>query len=424
MQKSYSLNESDCILQKTAFTFDVSVWELIWWSLQGASVSLLQPGEEKNPERIISSIAENGITVIHFVPSMFAVFLEYLESSEAEIYKLKKIRQVYTSGEMLLPEQVKQFKKLLPNINLVNLYGPTEASIDVSYFLCENENPQLIPIGKPIDNTELLVLNPHTQRLVPFGSVGEICIGGVGLARGYINRESLTSERFIDNPYHSGKRLYRTGDLGRWREDGNLEFLGRTDDQVKIRGYRIELGEIEQVISTYPNSGQSIVIARALGETTDKELIVYTTGSASAEDIKLYLNGKLPHYMVPKYYVQLGEIPLTNNGKVDRKSLPDPDGTGMQISSFIAPRTETEKKLVQIWTEVLGETGQKIGVKSDFFGVGGNSIKAIRMLARVHRTWEIRLMVSDLFINSDLESLSRLINNLQGSIKSNFEIEL
>jgi len=424
MQKTYPLNVGDCIIQKTTFTFDVSVWELVWWSLQGACVTLLEPGEEKNPEKILDMVLDKSVTVIHFVPSMLTVFLEYLESSKNSVNKLKNLRQVYTSGEMLLPEHVKQFKKLLPTTRLMNLYGPTEASIDVSYFSCDEKCCQLIPIGKPIDNTELIILNSETLKLVPFGSVGEICIGGIGLARGYINRDDLTLEKFIENPYHSGNRLYRTGDLGRWREDGNLEYLGRTDDQVKIRGYRIELGEIEQALSTNSNSGQTCVIARAFNKSSEKELVVYFTGTANPEELRLHLNMKLPHYMVPKYYVKLDQIPLTNNGKLDRKSLPNPERTGIDLKTYIEPKTETEKILHQIWKEVLGDGEQSIGINSDFFSVGGNSIKAIRIISRVQRAFEIKLMVSDFFINSDLESLGILIDNLREVGKSNFEFEL
>jgi acyl-CoA synthetase (AMP-forming)/AMP-acid ligase II len=212
------------------------------------------------------------------------------------------------------------------------------------------------------------------QRLVPYGSTGEICIGGVGLARGYLNREDLTKEKFIDDPYKPGERLYRTGDLGRWREDGNLEFLGRMDDQVKIRGYRIELGEIEQVLSSHSKTKQAVVIARALiSETAEKELIAYTTGEATAEELKAYLKEKLPVYIVPNYYVKLEKIPLTSNGKVDRKNLPDPEGTGMSKGNYLAPQTETEKQLVNAWSEVLRAKQDEIGLESDFFALGGEA---------------------------------------------------
>jgi acyl-coenzyme A synthetase/AMP-(fatty) acid ligase/acyl carrier protein len=408
MQKSYALTSQDCILQKTTFTFDVSVWELIWWSIQGASVSMLEAGGEKQPEKIVSTISETGVTVMHFVPSMLSVFLEYLATSKESIPSLVSLQQVYTSGEALQPEQVKRFKELLPEVKLMNLYGPTEASIDVSYYACETannindtDNP-IIPIGKPIDNTSLCVLS-NNHNLVPYGSIGEICIGGVGLARGYLNRPELTKEKFITNPYNASERLYRTGDLGRWREDGNLEYLGRMDDQVKIRGYRIELGEIEQAISTHNKSGQAVVIARAINNTTDKELIAYTTGEATAEELKAYLKESLPSYMVPNYYVRLESIPLTSNGKVDRKALPDPEGTGMQQATYIAPKTETEKRLVKIWSEVLGVEESTLSIKADFFDLGGHSIKAIKTLSMIFKEFGVTLAVKDILEDNIME---------------------
>jgi acyl-coenzyme A synthetase/AMP-(fatty) acid ligase/acyl carrier protein len=328
---------------------------------------------------------------------------------------LKSIKQIFTSGEALLGYHVRRLRVLLPDAKLMNLYGPTEASIDVSYYDCETanntrytDNP-IIPIGKPIDNTSLCVLN-NIHNLVPYGGIGEICIGGVGLARGYLNRPELTKEKFITNPYNPSERLYKTGDLGRWREDGNLEYLGRIDDQVKIRGYRIELGEIEQAISTHNKSGQVVVIARAINNTSDKELIAYTTGEATADDLKSYLKEKLPSYMVPNYYVRLDSIPLTSNGKVDRKVLPDPEGTGMSQVEYVGPNTETEKKLVKIWSEVLGVDEATLSVKADFFDLGGHSIKAIRLLGQTHKQLGVKLALKDLFSHPTIAQIVQLLN--------------
>ena len=196
------------------------------------------------------------------------------------------------------------------------------------------------------------------------------------------------------------------------------------DDQVKIRGYRIELGEIEQAISSHPKSGQAVVIARAINGTSDKELIAYTTAEATAEELKAYLKESLPSYMVPNYYVRLESIPLTRNGKVDRKALPDPEGTGLQQATYIAPTTETEKKLVKIWSEVLGVEEATLSINADFFDLGGNSLKAIRLITKIHQSLNMRLMISYLFIYSDLESLARMLDGLNISFKSNFEFEL
>jgi amino acid adenylation domain-containing protein/non-ribosomal peptide synthase protein (TIGR01720 family) len=419
MQKSYALTEQDCILQKTTFTFDVSVWELIWWSLQGSSVSILEAGGEKQPEKIVSTIEKTNVTAMHFVPSMLGVFLEYLSTSADSISKLQSLNQVYTSGEALQPEQVKRFKELLPDVKLMNLYGPTEASIDVSYYACDTFDTfdeEAVPIGKPIDNTSLHVLD-STYSLVPYGSIGEICIGGVGLARGYLNREELTKEKFITNPYHPEERLYRTGDLGRWREDGNMEYLGRMDDQVKIRGYRIELGEIEQALTTHPQSGQAVVIARAIHNTSDKELIAYTTGEVTAEELKSYLKERLPSYMVPNYYVKLEGIPLTSNGKVDRKGLPNPEGTGLKQVEYVAPSKDTETKLVKLWSEVLGVEEATLSIKADFFDLGGHSIKAMKLMIMLSKKFGLKSDISFIFANPCMEQMANTIESLNKQTK-------
>jgi acyl carrier protein len=315
-------------------------------------------------------------------------------------------------GEALTTEQIKHLRKN-QGCRIYNEYGPTEAT--VGCIVKEIEKNNVPYIGTPIANTETYLLDSR-HSLVPYGSIGEICIGGVGLARGYLNRPELTKEKFISNPYNPEERLYRTGDLGRWREDGNLEYLGRMDDQVKIRGYRIELGEIEQALSSHPKSKQAVVIARALtSNTSDKELIAYTTGEATAEELKSYLKERLPSYMVPNYYVHLNSIPLTSNGKVDRKALPDPEGTGLKQGEYVAPNTDTEKKLVKIWSEVLRAKESEIGLESDFFALGGDSIKAIQIVAKLrHVGYELK--ISDVMGSSRLQDMATKLKPLTRKI--------
>ncbi|MCH6198671.1 amino acid adenylation domain-containing protein [Aquiflexum sp. LQ15W] len=410
MQKSYALTEKDCILQKTTFTFDVSVWELIWWSLQGASVSMLEPGGEKQPEKIVSTIEAAQVTVLHFVPSMLEAFLEFLGSSTENILKLSSLKQVYTSGEALKAEQLKRFKELLPAVSLMNLYGPTEASIDVSYYACETAEELSIPIGKPIDNTALYVLNP-THHLVPYGTVGEICIGGVGLARGYLNREELTREKFIENPYRPEERLYRTGDLGRWRGDGNLEYLGRMDDQVKIRGYRIELGEIESVLVLHPNVKQAVVMARENGQ-GDKRLVGYVIcdGTFDKESVSAFLRSKLPEYMVPALWVKLEKLPLTLSGKTDRKALPDVGIGDMVTAGYTEPRNEQEKQLAAIWQRILGL--DRIGIHDDFFALGGHSLLAVKVMSALEKESGLKLTINLIFKYPSIAELANAIENI------------
>lgn len=328
MQKQFPINANDVVLQKTPFYFDVSVWELFWWSLYGAAMYFLIPGGEKIPTFIIDAVKKHKVTVIHFVPSMLSVFLEYLENKgDEEIEKLVSLKQVFCSGETLTPAYVNRFNKIIAKrmgTKLVNLYGPTEATIDVSYFRCpSNIYFNRIPIGKPIDNTKIFITSQN--QILTVGEIGEICISGIGLARGYMNNEKLTAEKFVDCPFLPGQRMYRTGDLGRWLPDGNIEFLGREDFQVKIRGLRIELGEIEFTIRNFPEIKDCIVTAKKYSET----IIILTAYlvarvKINISELKDFLRKYLPDYMIPGNFVELDEIPLTPNGKADRRALPQP----------------------------------------------------------------------------------------------------
>jgi len=420
MQKAYPLTADDVILQKTTFSFDVSVWELVWWAIEGASVYMLQPGGEKSPEVIVDTIEKNKVTVMHFVPSMLSVFLEYLENDKGKLSKLNGLKQVFTSGEALTINQADRFNALFPDKSLMNLYGPTEASIDVTYFDCRKENLKgTVPIGKPIDNTQIYVLDQF-RNLAPEGAAGEICIGGIGLARGYLNRPVLTNDKFIKNPFIDGERIYLTGDLGRWQPDGNLEYLGRIDDQVKIRGFRIELNEVSSVLQKHPKVKDAVVIAGTING-ADKELIAYFISDAKAIDLKEYLKEKLPIYMVPGYYVCMDSIPLTSNGKVNRKTLPTPQSTGIVGEAYTAPSTDIERTLAKIWAGVLGVEAEKVSVKADFFDIGGHNIRAIRLLGLIHRELGVKLSVKDLFSGSTIEQQAETISKKESKVFEGIE---
>ena len=384
----------------TNYTFDISVFELLGSLVYGFTLNLNPIG---NSEYLLNSIANSFNGVLQITPSYFEQLIENENAPDV----LKRLDTILIGGEAMSEIVFSFVKQYLPDVNVFNVYGPTEATIWSTSFKLNDANK--VQLGCPLVNESIFILN-QDLHLVPYGSIGEICIGGVGLARGYLNRPELTKEKFIPNLYKPNERLYRTGDLGRWREDGNLEYLGRIDDQVKIRGYRIELGEIEQAISSHKASGQAVVIARAINNTTDKELIAYTTVEAVAEELKSYLKERLPSYMVPNYYVKLDSIPLTSNGKVDRKVLPDPEGTGMQQATYIAPSTETEKKLVKIWSAVLGAEEETLSIKADFFDLGGHSIKAIRLLGQTHKQLGVKLALKELFTNPTIEQLGKLIS--------------
>jgi D-alanine--poly(phosphoribitol) ligase subunit 1 len=329
MQRTYPLGPDDVILQKTPYYFDVSVWEQFWWALEGAQVCFLAPGGERNPIGIVGTIKKNKVSVLHFVPSMLSVFLEYVESKgDAAAASLASVRYVFASGEALSAEHVKRFNRFWggkTGARLINLYGPTEAAIDVTYFDCPtNDDFNIIPIGRPVDNTKLYILRNGQQ--VAIGDVGELCLAGVQLARGYINSRKLTDERFTDNPANPGERIYRTGDIARWLPDGNVEYLGREDHQVKIRGLRIELGEIENSIRQFAGVVECVAVVKKYSETVILIVayVVCREGTLQVEELKAFLKSRLPEYMVPNHFQQLAEMPLTPSGKADRKALPEP----------------------------------------------------------------------------------------------------
>ncbi|GAU69536.1 putative non-ribosomal peptide synthetase [Streptomyces sp. NBRC 110611] len=382
MQRRYPLGERDVILQKTQVSFDVSVWELFWWGVTGAAVALLPVGGEKDPRHIVRAIEECGVTTLHFVPSMLGPFLDLLESSPARRAATAAVlRQVFCSGEALPASRVEQFHRVFGADGplLVNLYGPTEATVDVSY----HDLPAIpgapvtrVPIGRPVDNTRLYVLGPQ-DRLQPAGAAGELCIGGVQVARGYLGRPELTAEKYTDDPFVPGERLYRTGDLARWLADGTLEYLGRIDGQVKVRGNRIELGEVQSRLATAPGVRDALVVDRH-SPARGTHLVGYCVADGELDDaaLRAHLTEALPEFMVPSYFVRIDGIPLTPNGKADRRALPEPaaarggDGT---------PADGTEAALAAVWSEVLGV--HPVGVHDNYFALGGDSITMLRVRA-------------------------------------------
>ncbi|WP_167856902.1 non-ribosomal peptide synthetase [Hymenobacter aquaticus] len=385
MWKEYNFTSADVILQKTTFTFDVSVWELLLPLGWGCEMVLCEKDDIYSPSRIAALIARYGVTCLHFVPSMLNAFIGGLWESKEQLELLAGLRCVMTSGEALALESVKKWYSEL-SVPIYNLYGPTEASIDVTYYNTTPESTK-VPIGKPVANTQILILD-RQQRLVPLGVVGEIYIGGIQLARGYWNREELTREKFVAHPYQPGARLYRTGDLGRWLPDGNVEYLGRTDFQVKIRGYRIELGEIESALLADAGVAQAAVIATKHAD-GDAALVAYVVPAAgeplTVDTLRATLQEQLPAYMVPSYFVQLAELPLTANGKLDRKALPDPAQS--QLSSrqtqYEVPRGDVETKLADVWASVLRR--EHVGRQDNFYDLGGDSIKSILVVSRLRQ---------------------------------------
>ncbi|TRL35819.1 amino acid adenylation domain-containing protein [Methylosinus sporium] len=381
MQARYGLTPADAVLQKTSFGFDVSVWEFFWPLSVGARLVLAGPADHRDPEALREAIEREGVTTLHFVPSMLQAFLNATDVSAFET-----VRRVLCSGEAL-PAGLRDQFHLGWTAELHNLYGPTEASIDVTAYACARSDAETrVPIGRPIWNTQIYLLDKELEP-APLGVAGELYIGGVGLARGYLGRADLTAERFVPNPFgKDGERLYRTGDLARYREDGEIEFLGRIDHQVKIRGFRIELGEIEAALTRIPGVRAAVAVAREDVE-GDKRLVAYVVGQEGAKpavaDLRAALARALPDYMAPAAFVSLDALPLTSNGKVDRNKLPAPDIEAQAKGRYVAPRTVTEWIVAREFKEVLQI--DPIGVDDNFFHLGGNSLSGVKLVERIRR---------------------------------------
>ncbi|MFD4356170.1 amino acid adenylation domain-containing protein [Nocardia sp. NPDC058518] len=387
MQRQYPLGPTDVILQKTPSSFDVSVWELFWWAVEGARVALLRPGGEKDPRELLAAVADFGVTVMHFVPSMLTPFLDLLESDPSAVDRAAGLRTVFCSGEALLPHQVNRWNQTFAALGataprLVNLYGPTEATVDVSYYDCPVDPAQTVtrvPIGRPIDNTRLYVLGPADQPQ-PFGVAGELCIAGAGLARGYRDRPELTAEKFVADPFHPGERMYRTGDLARRLADGQLEYLGRIDRQVKIRGNRVELGEVENALAALPGITAATVIDRQAPD-RGTYLSAYCVAASAPEPaaLRAALAKTLPEFMIPSLFVRVHAIPLTPSGKTDRAALAAISAETSTVG-HTAPRTPVEQRLALVWREVLDR--ESVSVFDNFYDLGGDSILLLRVRAR------------------------------------------
>ncbi len=379
MQEAYPLDERDRVLQKTPYSFDVSVWEFFWPLRTGASLVLAMPGGHKDPAYLVDLIERERITTCHFVPSMLAVFVNELKPG-----RCVGLRQVFASGEALPQGLTRDFARLLP-AKLHNLYGPTEAAVDVSFWECQVRADGRVPIGRPISNVALHVLDRQMQ-LLPIGVPGELHIGGMCLARGYLNQDALTRQKFIADPFsgQADARLYKTGDLARWLPDGTIDYLGRIDHQVKLRGFRIELGEIEAVLARQPQVREVAVLMRddAVG---DKRLVAYLACHPGIQpttaELRRFLQNEVPDYMVPSSFITLETLPLTQSGKLDRQALPDAVAPAAMQATFVAPRNAQEIAIAGLWTRLLGL--DQVGIHDNFFDIGGHSLKAVTLIARL-----------------------------------------
>ncbi|MBI6547452.1 non-ribosomal peptide synthetase [Xenorhabdus lircayensis] len=425
MQKAYQLSADDAVLQKTPFSFDVSVWEFFWPLMYGACLVVAKPEGHKDPVYLSSLIREQQITILHFVPSMLSVFLDHASSAVGTC-----MRQVFCSGEALPARSVQRFHERFANVELHNLYGPTEAAIDVSAWNCslgkagDLTGQSVIPIGKPIDNIQLYILDAYGQP-PPVGVVGELHIAGVGVARGYLNQPELTAEKFIKDPFSSvsGRVMYRTGDLARYLPCGDIEYLGRNDFQVKLRGFRIELGDVEAALLSHGSVKESVVLVRE-DIPGDARLVAYVTFASTSgltsfstdshpetlnQVVKAHLQTCLPAFMIPSHILWLDAFPLTANGKLDRKALPSPtDAPMVQTEAAEPPRAGTEARLAQLWSALLNV--RSLGRQSHFFEAGGHSLLAVTLMMRIQQEFGVSLLLSSIVSHLDLASQAALID--------------
>jgi amino acid adenylation domain-containing protein len=399
MQDEYRLGEADRVLQKTPFSFDVSVWEFFWPLMTGARMVLAKPGGHRDNAYLAGLIAEHGITTLHFVPPMLQLFVQ-----EPGAARCTSLTRVICSGEAL-PFELQQSFFARFDAELHNLYGPTECAIDVTYWACRRDATRtIVPIGRPIANTQIHVLDRKLQP-VPAGIPGELHIAGTNVGLGYHRRPELSAEKFIRDPFQPGGRLYKSGDLARWLDDGSIEYLGRLDHQVKIRGFRIELDEIRAVLDQHPGVRESIVVVHEEAERERRLAAYFVAGNenVSADALRAYLKEKLPEFMVPSFLVPLAALPLSPNGKIDRRALPAPASVRREPAQR-PPRNDAERRLVGIWEQVLDV--RPVGVEDNFFDLGGDSLMAVKLMALVGQAFERRLPLPTLFQHPSVEQLA------------------
>ncbi|MFQ6349024.1 non-ribosomal peptide synthetase [Pseudomonas sp. R11F] len=398
MQATYCLDETDVLMQKAPISFDVSVWECFWPLITGCRLVLAGPGEHRDPQRIAQLVQEHGVTTLHFVPALLQLFID-----EPLARECTSLRRVFSGGEALPAELRNRVLAHLPAVQLHNRYGPTETAINVTHWHCHVADGERSPIGRPLGNVICRVLDEQFNP-VPLGVPGELCIGGIGLARGYLGRAGLTAERFVADQH--GTRLYRTGDRARWSADGVLEYLGRLDQQVKLRGFRVEPEEIEARLLAQEGIAQAVVLVR------EAKLIGYYTAPAGLDEqaVKTALAAELPEYMVPALLMRLDALPLSPSGKVDRRALPEPV---WQLREHIEPETPLQQQIAAIWREVLGLP--RVGLRDDFFALGGHSLLATQIISRTRQACDVELPLRTLFEASELGAFAEQVGLIQAA---------
>ncbi|MCK4258505.1 MAG: non-ribosomal peptide synthase/polyketide synthase [Halanaerobiales bacterium] len=409
----YQFAENDTILQIPSFAFDSSVEDIFATLISGSKLVLIEQKNRLNLEYLNELMLKNKVTHFLITPNFYKTLLEEMPDG------LTNLKAVTLAGESFTKELVKDHFEKLQNVRLFNEYGPTENSVCSTIYEFNPDNI-IITIGKPIDNVKCYILN-NKNKVQPIGVSGELCVSGSGLSRGYLNRPVLTEEKFVQNPFNSAEKMYRTGDLVRWLDNGIIEFLGRTDHQVKIRGFRIELGEIESHLLKHERIKNALVIART-DQNNDKYLCAYIVevSEISVVELRTYLTNILPDYMIPQYFIKLDKIPLTSNGKVDLKALPESTDKIETGIHYVAPTNEIEAKLVDFWLEILNV--EKIGVNDDFFALGGYSLKAMQLSAKVSKEFNKELPLRVIFNSPNIKGLAKYILGVEKSRYENINV--
>ncbi|MFD1802330.1 non-ribosomal peptide synthetase [Mixta tenebrionis] len=424
MQAAFPLGEQDVVLQKTACSFDVSVWEFFWPLMAGARLVMAPPEAHRDPQALLQLIEDYHVTTLHFVPSMLASWLDALMLQPEAAARCATLRQVFCSGEALSGELARRFRRLLA-APLHNLYGPTEAAVDVSWQPADAAtlatlNACGVPIGRPVWNSRLYILDRWLRPLPP-GAPGELWLSGVQLAHGYLKRPDLTASRFVADPFAPGERMYRTGDIARWRADGVVEYLGRSDDQLKIRGQRIELGEIEQALLSLPGIAQAAVaprqLSRGAAERDNRQLVAWLIASderaPDEQRLRLALAACLPAHMVPARYLFVKQFPLGPSGKLDRKALPLPERLASQGE---APASASERQVAALFSQLLGV--KKVCAEDDFFTLGGHSLLAMQLALNLRRRFDRPVAIGQVMAARTVRQLAALMDGEQAAAQS------
>ena len=412
MWENYPFTQGEVCCQKTSLNFVDSVWEIFGPLLRGISTVIIPDTVVKGPEQFVEILAANEITRLVLVPSLLRVLLDTCSDLQK---RLSKLKLWVISGEALSLDLLQNFRQIIPESTLLNLYGCSEVSANVT---CSRINPTQTPsrvtIGRPIANTQIYILDQYSQ-LVPVGVVGELCIGGQGLARGYFNRPDLSAEKFIPNPFSTeATRLYKTGDLARYLPSGDIEYIGRIDNQVKVRGFRIELGEIEAVVSKHPAVREAVVLVRE-DSVNCQQIVAYVVAqkeqTLTITELREFLESKLPNYMIPNALLSLEKLPLTPNGKIDRKALPIPDQVRPELEAvYLPPQTEVEKTIANIWQEVLRI--EEVGIHDNFFELGGHSLLLVQVHNKLQKRFQ-QLSLVDIFQYRTINYLAKYLTKLQ-----------